>query len=133
MIREWPITEVLQKVKYSSDYDDLESSDQWLNMMRKVLADRQIPTIIDAIQRNGFIDPICITEGSFLGNGHHRLCVMILMGAETILVDDSNWMSRESEAHGTDILYSPLHDSEEAAWIASHIDEPLDAEAGSLW
>ncbi len=96
-----PVATLLKNISYTADrYRVGNSVQEWFRMLREKMDDWQTPAIIRAIETQGFTDPICITKISEndweLGNGHHRLCVAILLGLDKIPVDFSDWYSNAS-------------------------------------
>ncbi len=125
MIKNVTIPRLMRNLKTTADgYRLSEGPDEWFRMLEQKLSDRQTPSIIRAIQARGFIDPICVTVDDYdknfweLGNGHHRLCVAIMLGMYKIPVDFSDWYSNESTAHSDDIV-KKYGDGVLADWIAS--------------
>lgn len=120
-----PVTEILQKVYETADeYYPEAGAREWLRMIKEKTFDPQTPAIIRAIERIGFIDPICIEDhgslGWYLGNGHHRLAIAILLGLDEILVDFSSHYSLESTRNDDAIEADYRNgDSALARWISS--------------
>lgn len=115
------VTEIMRNLRDSADNYHFTDVRGWFWMMECKLADYQTPSIIRAIEEFGFLDPICITkefDGWRLGNGHHRLAIAIMLGLDEIPVDFSDWYSRSSTAHSSD-LHRKHGDSALADWIAS--------------
>lgn len=134
MIREVAVSEILRRVVDSYDNYPLHTVEGWQEMIATKGGDRQIPSIIRAIQEHGFLDPICIeefpTSGEWcLGNGHHRLVVAILLGLDSIPVDFSSWYSNASTANLGNLNRFP-EDIELAKWISATII-PLDSLASA--
>jgi hypothetical protein len=64
-------------------------------MIVSKMQDSGVKSIHDSILRHGFNVPICVNRipgGWQLGNGHHRMCLAILMCLDSILVlfDDND-------------------------------------------
>lgn len=125
MMRLVSIVEIMEKVYETADEYYLEAGPrEWLRMIKEKTYDQQTPAIIRAIERVGFIDPICIEDhgslGWYLGNGHHRLAIAILLGLDEILVDFSSDYSLESTRHD-DLIEADYRngDAELARWIST--------------
>lgn len=115
------VSEIMRNLTDSADNYSLSTVYGWFWMLENKLSDSQTPSIIRAIEEFGFLDPICITKGFDgwrLGNGHHRLCIAIMLGIDEIPVDFSSWYSRGSTAHSSDLHYK-RGDTALADWIAS--------------
>ena len=77
--------------------------------MRKVL-DVKIGYLIESLLENGQTVPLNVSRwcGAFeMGNGHHRMCAMLLCGFETVdIVVTENLDFYQSEDNYLDISYS---------------------------
>lgn len=100
-IESWSMVRVLQSLTESEDIGCFDgSAEHWACLIaHKCSDDDQIANLLEEMEANGQLDPICITEDRVLGNGHHRLVLALLLGWHSILVDTSHWYSRASARH----------------------------------
>ena len=90
---------------------DVGSGTEWIAemFMRKVL-DVKIGYLIESLLENGQTVPLNVSRwcGAFeMGNGHHRMCAMLLCGFETVdIVVTENLDFYQSEDNYLDISYS---------------------------
>ena len=90
---------------------DVGSGTEWIAEMftRKVL-DVEIGYLIESLLENGQTVPLNVSRwcGAFeMGNGHHRMCAMLLCGFETVdIVVTENLDFYQSEDNYLDISYS---------------------------
>ena len=90
---------------------DVGGGPEWIAemFMRKVL-DVEIGYLIESLLENGQTVPLNVSRwcGEFeMGNGHHRLCAMLLCGFETVdIVATENLDFYQSEDDSLDISYS---------------------------
>lgn len=90
---------------------DVGSGDTWIErmFMEKVL-DNEIGYLIESLLENGQTVPLNIIgygSGFEMGNGHHRLCAMLLSGFDTVdVVVDECMNFRSSEDDSLDKAYS---------------------------
>lgn len=90
---------------------DVGSGPEWVAEMftRKVL-DVEIGYLIESLLENGQTVPLNVSRwcGAFeMGNGHHRLCAMLLCGFETVnIVATEHLDFYQSEDDSLDMSYS---------------------------
>jgi len=103
-IEMWPISRILAEVKESCDVGDLDEPEEWFAMMANKARDNSFGQLLQAIQKDGFLDPIHIRyetdylgkSHAYLGNGHHRLTAAILLGLDEIPVTPKRFDMRNS-------------------------------------
>lgn len=134
MIAEMSLVDVMQSVHYSCDVGRLGDPTEWLAMIANKVADPVTPALIDEIMINGFQDPItlnpCNSGGYHLGNGHHRLSVMILLGADMIKVEVTHdtIFSPNSCNHSRDTYANPNYGNGDHVWLADQVRIDADGE-----
>lgn len=133
-MEEWTkVSEIIQNVKSSADFGELEDVDDWYNMLKDKLSDNQVPELIRRIQRDGFTVPIYVNksgnpyddyfeDGWYLGNGHHRLCVAILLGLNEVLTTDEDG----NTGYSGYILAVSGEDNKGAQMLADMVDTAID-------
>lgn len=128
MITTMSITDVMRSVHYSCDVGRLVDPNEWLGMIACKIGDAVIPALIDEIMTNGFQDPITLNpcpggDGYHVGNGHHRLSVMILLGADTILTEIvcDTIFSEHSRDHEHDTYRNPHYNNGDQSWLVSQV------------
>lgn len=97
----WPISKILSLVTESSDCGYLDNPGDWFRMMAIKANDASFGRLLQAIPKQGFLDPIGITweyDHYRLGNGHHRLTAAILLGLDEIPVIQSFWASSDHDS-----------------------------------
>lgn len=101
-VQQISVTDILQNVRRSGDIGGaIDTPEDWFRIFAAKVSHDHFDWIADKIMDEGFTVPIQIieTEGEYdtyweIGNGHHRLCVAILAGLDTIpviLMDDWGW------------------------------------------
>ena len=104
-----PVSDLIKTLSGSCDYGEGES---WLvGIFNMKLADREMGWLIDSVLENGLVTPLNVIrkEGRRfeMGNGHHRLCAMLLSGFDTVdVVVDGCMNFWNSEDHSLDMSYS---------------------------
>lgn len=78
------VAEILQEADESVDIDDFDGSPiSWIELMEKKVS----PEMIRLLQTEGQLRPIHYKD-EMIGNGHHRLVSVILLGWDYTLTDD---------------------------------------------
>lgn len=100
-IERWSMERVLHALTESEDIDCFDgSAEHWVCLISDKCGDRnRMASLLEEMDANGQLDPVCITEGCRLGNGHHRVVIALLLGWDSILVDTGSWYSRASIRH----------------------------------
>lgn len=130
-IKTWKLIDFLKQLKTSYEFDDIDTPEGIMKMMRNKANDSQFPAIVHEIQTHGFKVPIFVSEINpgelWLRNGHHRLTAAILLNIDEITTQNKVW-STSSELD--DKIYShPLRDREEAKWFNDQLKEELKVNA----
>lgn len=99
---EVPVLFLIQNIVSSCDYDRMNTSDDWLFMMKDKAADSGFGWLVESILERGFLPsgPIGIcrsggyndyNDGDYgpgldITEGHHRLTAAILLGMDTVFI-----------------------------------------------
>lgn len=97
MIQHMTLEQIQDIVTGSCDFGGMESTDTWLEMIKRKSADSGMGHLIDSIIDNGFVETnaIPIINGR-IQEGHHRLVAAILLCLDTVPVHLS-WEDYDGE------------------------------------
>jgi hypothetical protein len=131
-MKEWTkVSEIIENLSEFGDYgylEPLDNPDDWREMLKEKLAHDQVPELIRRIQAEGFNVPIRLEKRGprdwYLGNGHHRLSVAILLGMDEILTTSEFSYAYDNYLYSKD----SVSDSKGARMLADMVDTAIDWE-----
>jgi hypothetical protein len=121
------VHEIIQNLAQFGDFeylDPLDNPDDWKEVLKYKLSHDHVPELIRRIQRDGFTEPIRLEKRGprdwYLGNGHHRLSIAILLGYDEI--------PTTNEYEAWDYLPGNYEDSKGAKILVDMVDTAIDWE-----